>query len=199
MDNRVTNEKLCNLLQAALEDYETMHGRETSPLHWSSQARAELAAPSHEPQGAPCPVHGDEACVRWYLHGAKGHCSEHDLHQYMVEGKALKDPAGMPPPFIHSPPPPNDSEDGPVPRTEWQRLVDALSEIAGYQGLDHELDVNAANMRRCAIRTLEELGIRDALPLTKLEDDGYCRSCRDGLCTAGPECVTCSNPPRAGA
>jgi hypothetical protein len=65
------------------------------------------------PSEPPCPVHGDEACVRWYLNGAKGHCSEHDLHLYMVEGKALKDPAGMPPPHIHTPtqPPGADDED----------------------------------------------------------------------------------------
>jgi hypothetical protein len=38
----------------------------------------------------PCPVHGTEPCVRWFLRRACGHCTEDDLRQWLAEGRALK-------------------------------------------------------------------------------------------------------------
>lgn len=38
----------------------------------------------------PCPVHGAEPCVRWFLRRACGHCTEDDLRQWLAEGRALK-------------------------------------------------------------------------------------------------------------
>lgn len=36
----------------------------------------------------PCPVHGDEPCIRWFLHKACGHCTADDMRRYIAEGRA---------------------------------------------------------------------------------------------------------------
>ena len=38
----------------------------------------------------PCPVHGEEPCIRWFLHKACGHCTADDLLRYLAEGRAAK-------------------------------------------------------------------------------------------------------------
>lgn len=36
----------------------------------------------------PCPVHGDEPCIRWFLRKACGHCTADDMIRYIAEGRA---------------------------------------------------------------------------------------------------------------